>query len=421
MDQRRPEQNNRRRQERAQMQKQMKWLKLGFGITLGVTVICCFVMLAAVNGWLFFGDAPAPTEPVVETPPETEPAPTEPPVPDQVIHLVAGGDVNITDKTVASGISGGGYDYTGVFLDTVPVLAGGDVTVLNFEGSLYGAPYGKTSSPQELVQALARAGVDVLQTANSRSIERGLTGLRSTLSGIRSAGMMPVGTFASQEEFDQSKGFVMRNVGGIRIAFVAFTKGMDELLSIPGGDEYCVNLLYEDYYTTYQKVNTEGIKEVLKSVRAAKPDITVALLHWGSEDNDNISKTQKQICELMLSEGVDAILGTHSHRVQQMVLDQEAGTFVAYSLGNFMAADGYSVLLDLQITKSASTGEVKITGFDYIPIYQYWDGDSLRILRIREAMQAYEFNAIGKVSEETYLAMKSALEEIQKRISAKVP
>lgn len=431
MDQERRKPNN-RRGDRSLSSEQMKWLKIGLGVTLSVTVICCFVMLAAVNGWLFFGQTPAaPSEPVMESQPqpETEPAPTLPPVPDQVIHLIAGGDVNITDKTVAAGQNGSGYDYSKLFMDVIPTLGSGDVSLLNFEGTLYDAPYGKASAPKELVQALQKAGVDILQTANSRCIERGTLGLSSTLSGIRGAGIVPVGTFGSQKEFDESKGYTLMEIAGIRIAFVAFTKGMDGMLAIPKGDEHCVNLLYEDYYngldTTFQKINTAGIKSVMKSVRAAKPDVTVALVHWGSTDNDNISKTQKKICTLLQEEGADAILGTHSHRVQQMVFDEAAGTFVAYSLGDFMG-DGideaaYSVLLDLQITKSAKTGQVKITGFDYVPIYQYWEGDSLRILRAAEAVEAYEQNAIGKVSEEAYLAMKSALADIDKRIHAKVP
>jgi len=424
---------NKRRQERQAerdiLKQQMKWVKLGLGITLGVTLVCCFVMLAAAKGWFPFHTAPAATEPpLVQTQPPTQAPPpeTEPPVPDTVIHLVAGGDLNVTDKTVASGLTNGNYDYTKVFMDAVPVLAGGDLTVLNFEGNLYGAPYGADSAPQELVQALAKAGVDLLQTANSRSISRGLTGLRATLSGIRNAGIAPVGTFADKAEFNSTKGYTIREVSGIKIAFVAFTKGMDDLLSLPAGSESCVNLLYEDYYSTYQKINTAGIQSVLKAVRGEKPDVTVALLHWGSENNDNISKTQKDICALMQSEGVDAIIGTHSHRVQQMVFDKEKGTFVAYSLGDFLgdgeaAGSDYSVLLDLQITKSAQTGQVKITGFDYVPIYLYRDGDSMQILRIREAVQAYENNYIAKVSEETYNAMKSALSSIEKRITAKVP
>jgi len=423
---------NKRRQERKAerefIKKQMKWVKIGLGVTLGVTVICCFVMLAAVQGWFPFSAADAPTQPpVIQTQPSTEPPPpeTEPTVPDTVIHLVAGGDVNVTDKTVASGLTDGSYDYTKVFMDAVPVLAGADITVMNFEGSLYGAPYGAASAPQELVHALSRAGVDLLQTANSRSISRGMTGLRSTLAGVRNAGIEPVGTFADQAEFEKSGGYTIRDVSGVRIAFVAFTKGMDDLLALPAGSESCVNLLYEDYYSTYQKVNTAGIQSVLKAARAEKPDLIVALLHWGSEYNDNINKTQKQICTLMQEEGVDAIIGTHSHRVQPMTFDPEQGKFVAYSLGDFLGdgeaiGSAYSVLLDLEITKNSQTGQTKITGFSYVPTYLYRDGDSMQVLRIAGAVQAYENNYIAKVSEETYLAMKSALSAIEKRVTAEV-
>ena len=39
-----------------------------------------------------------------------------------------------------------------------------------------------------------------------------------------------------------------------------------------------------------------------------------------------------------------------------------------------------------------------------------------KLLRIRDAIAAYEADAIGKVSEQTYTAMKSALAKIESRI-----
>ena len=176
MDFEREELNKRRQEweaEKAFRKKQMKMLKIGFAVMLTVICSCCLVMLAAVKGWFPFAQTPGETTPVIQTDPtQTEQTvPTEPTYPaDTVIHLVAGGDVNVTDRTVASGLKDGNYNYQNLFLDLVPVLAGGDLTVLNFEGNLYGAPYGKGSAPQELVQALAGAGVDILQTANTWSI-----------------------------------------------------------------------------------------------------------------------------------------------------------------------------------------------------------------------------------------------------------
>ncbi|MBQ6997793.1 MAG: CapA family protein [Oscillospiraceae bacterium] len=341
---------------------------------------------------------------------------------DTVIHFVAGGDVNVTDKVVAAG--GSNYDYADVFLDLMPVLSGGDLTTLNFEGNLYEEPYGSkhNSAPVELVQAMRNAGVDILQTANSKSITNGILGLSSTLEGIRSTGMQSVGTYATQEQFQRYQGFLIREVNGIRIAITAFTKGMDGR-GLPSGSEHCVNLLYEDYNSSYQKVDEEGIQSVLTAIEKQKPDITIALLHWGSEFNDQISKTQEKIVKIMAEGGVDAIVGTHPHYVQKIGFDEETGIFVAYSLGDLLgdgdkAGTNYSVILDMEITRSGATGEVSVTGFDYVPVYHYEnEAGQIRLLRIRESIEAYENYSIDTVTAEDYAAMKSALTKIENRVN----
>ncbi len=414
-----------RRQEQQFLARQQKFLKIGIIMTAVTLVVCAGALLIA-NGIIN-----APKEPQMSTvpstqpqtqPSETEPAPTEP---DTVIHIMAGGDLNVTDKTVASGTAVSGYDYTDAFMDVVPALSAADLAVLNFEGSLYGAPYGSESksAPQQMMLALQQAGVDLLQAANSQSVANGLSGLAATLQGIRSAGMVPLGAYASPQEFKDSGGYYIREVQGIRIAFVAFTKGMDGS-GLPEGSEDCVNLLYQDYNSTYQKVDTEGITQVLRAVAARQPDVTIALLHWGSEFNTKISSSQEKICKLMQQEGVDAIIGTHSHYVQKLEFDREKGTLVAYSLGDFFgdadkAGTDYSVLLNLEITKSGVTGETSISGYDYIPVYTHDQsavGGGMRILRIQEAVAAYESNYIGRVSDEVYSAMKDALTKIDSRM-----
>lgn len=423
------EELNQRREARRQEQKflagQRRLLRIGVIMTALTLVLCGAALLITMG--IVNQPAQPSMEQTTERPTEsqpTEPLPTQPVTPDTVIHFVAGGDVNVTDKTVSAGASGGGYDYTNMFMDLVPTLAGADLAALNFEGNLYGAPYGDTkSAPAALAQALRNAGVDILQTANSQSIVNGLSGLTATLQGIRDAGMEPLGTYASAEEFRKSGGYLIREVQGIRIAFVAFTKGMDGM-GLPAGSEDCVNLLYKDYNSTYQTVDTEGITAVLKAAQAQKPDITIALLHWGSEYNRKISKTQEKIATLLLEQGVDAIIGTHSHYVQEVKFDSRKGTVIAYSLGDFYgngdtAGTDYTLLLDLEITRDGRTGRVAITGVDYTPVYlldETESGGGLRLLRIREAMAAYEQNTVNRVSQEAYLAMKNALEKIESRM-----
>ena len=407
-----PEELKKRRQMRKQAQKKKKRRTI---VYLALTGLVAVVILALV---LIIGasseNSPKETVPVGvgETSPD-----------DTVVHLAFAGDLNVTEQVVASG--GAEYDYTDTFMDVVPLLAEADITALNFEGNFYGAPYGTDhSAPQQLAEALASAGVDLVQLANSYSIYKGMDGLAKTIHTLRSSKLEPLGVYASPAEAREGKGYTLCQVQGVKIAFVAFTKGMDGM-ALPEGNAGCVNLLYTDYNTDYQAIDTEGITEILNAVNAEKPDITVAMLHWGSEYNDNISKTQEQICALMQENGVDAILGTHSHYVQKMGFDPQKGTFVAYSLGDFFsdaqrAGSEYSVVLDLEVTKSNVTGQTQITNFTYTPIFTLAEKDKpLKLLQIYPSMKAYEDGFLGKVTPETYEAMKYALTRIEARINGK--
>lgn len=407
-----PEKLKKQRQERArqrQAQQRSMMVKL---IIAGVALVLVGVLILV----LALGRNSEPED----TQPQTNPSGTEATQSQTVITLTVAGDLNITEKAVLAG--GGNYDYTNAFLDVAHLLAKGDVTALNLEGNLCGAPYGTDrSAPQSMMQALASAGVDLVQLANSYSIYKGMEGLKSTISGVRQAGMTPLGVYPDAAAAKQGGGYTVCQVQGVKIAFVAFTKGMDGM-ALPAGNEGCVNVLYEDYSTDYQSVDKEGISKVLDAVAKEEPDLTVALLHWGSEYNDTISKTQETICTLMQEKGVDAIIGTHSHYVQKMVFDPAAGTFIAYSLGDFFgdttrAGSEYSVILDLEITKDNETGATKITGYDYTPIFTVAEEEKpLRILRIAEAMRAFEEGYLDRVSQETYDAMAYALKRIEARI-----
>ena len=419
------EEVERRRQQREALRRQREQQQRRFvqrltiaGIALvAVAVLILVLVLVGKNGGKTPEVTTAPTagsQQVVQTQPREGVT---------VVHFAAAGDLNINDKVVTSG--GAGADYSHMIADVLPLLAEPDLTVMNFEGNLVGAPYGTatSSAPLQLLQALKAAGVDMLQVANSRSINNGITGLYSTLQAIRSVGIEPVGAYATNEDFVENGGYTLWEVEGVRIAVVAFTKGMDNM-ALPSGSENCVNLLYSDYSSTYSKVDTEGITKILKRVEKEKPDVTIALLHWGSEYNNSHSSAQEKVRTLMLENGVDAILGTHPHYVQEVEFDREAGTLVAYSLGDFIsdrerANTEYSVILNLEITKDEK-GKTKITNYTYTPIYTREDENGmLRVVRIQNALEAYDKKYLGRISREEYDAMSSALEKVHSRINPK--
>ncbi|MBP3661160.1 MAG: CapA family protein [Oscillospiraceae bacterium] len=393
------------------------------------------VILAAVCAAAVFlkgrEESPSSTEPPASRPQaETAPRETEPPRPQTgttVIHVAAAGDLNVTDDVLENAAHENGYDFSQTFLDVAPIFSGADLALLNFEGNLSGGSYGYATgaAPLELPKALKAMGIDAVQTANSAAIRQGVSGLAATLEAFDHVGLMTLGTFADSDDFDRTGGYEVVEVEGIRIALVAFTKGMDNL-GLPAGSEDCVNLLYEDYSTDYKKVDTERIERVLRNVREEQPDLTIAMVHWGSEYNEEISDSQKKICKQLQEGGVDVIVGSHPHLVQKVDYDPVKKTLVAWSLGDFfgdavMAGTGYSIILDLEITRDNATGETFLSGWEYIPIFTLKPDQSAigghRVVRIREAMERYEAGFLGRVTEDAYGDMEYALGRIEKRIN----
>ena len=425
------EMNMRREKREAQRRKQQAEAK-----RLRITLILAAVVLVLCTAGIVFltsrsdssqTTVAAETRPTQKPTQATEPATRAQKSTKTTIHIKAAGDLNVTNTVINAGVAVGGYNYTRAFMDVASTLSDADLTVLNLEGNICGEPYGSdtTSAPRELLDGLRNAGVDLIQMANSCTINNGLIGLTSTLQTIRAAGLEPVGAFASESEFQQSKGYTITEAQGVKVAFVAFTKGLGGR-GLPAGNDNLVNILYEDYASTYDKIDRTRITSVLKAVEAEKPDITIALLHWGSEYNDDISDTQKSIVNLMKKQGVDVILGTHPHTVQAIEYDELAGTLVAYSLGDFFGdasrgGTNYSIILDLEITKDSSTGTTKVTNYSYTPIYTVSEVETAdgyrRVVRIDKTVEAWEENYLDKVSQSAKESMVYALERIEARIN----
>ena len=428
------EMNMRREKREAQRRKQQAEAK-----RLRITLILAAVVLVLCTAGIVFltsrsdssqTTVAAETRPTQKPTQATEPATRAQKSTKTTIHIKAAGDLNVTNTVINAGVAVGGYNYTRAFMDVASTLSDADLTVLNLEGNICGEPYGSdtTSAPRELLDGLRNAGVDLIQMANSCTINNGLIGLTSTLQSIRAAGLEPVGAFASESEFQQSKGYTITEAQGVKVAFVAFTKGLGGR-GLPAGNDNLVNILYEDYASTYDKIDRTRITSVLKAVEAEKPDITIALLHWGSEYNDDISDTQKSIVNLIKKQGVDVIIGTHPHTVQAIEYDELAGTLVAYSLGDFFGdasrgGTNYSIILDLEITKDSSTGTTKVTNYSYTPIYTVSEAESAdgyrRVVRIDKTVEAWEENYLDKVSQSAKESMVYALDRIKARINPPV-
>ena len=154
--------------------------------------------------------------------------PTEP---DTTVTIAAVGDIMMYDEQLEAALqSDGTYDFTSSFAAVSGSTVSADLTVGNLELNFCGEPYaGKPDfrAPESLAKTLSSIGFDILQTANTYSIQNGLSGLRSTIQYLDAAGISHVGTYAALDDKTSLGGVLLKNVNGVKIAFIAYTKGLN--------------------------------------------------------------------------------------------------------------------------------------------------------------------------------------------------
>lgn len=353
---------------------------------------------------------------------------TQGPVGDSVITVNAVGDIYLTDEMLSDAIKPDGtYDFMSQFSDVYACLSKADLTIGNFEGTFAGEPYGPAegSYPDELAAALNDAGFDLLQTANSYSVYNGLAGLQRTKRVIENNGMQTMGTYSSRQD-KQDNQVACLELDGIRVAVIAMTKGLGGM-SLPADDRYCVDLLYSDYDTDYEQIDEEGILSVIQGAEALEPDIIIASLHWGSENVSEISSSQEKIADLMFHNGVDVILGAHSHlvgEVESRTVRLDDGTrknvLIAYSLGDFCRVGrgetNLSPILNMEFTKNGSTGQTTLTTYSVSSVVSMDRGsgeiDRYAVMDADSLITLYEANYYDRISKDLYNSLLSKRERL---------
>lgn len=329
------------------------------------------------------------------------------------VTILFAGDISPSPEAVKSYQIDRGYDFSACFRSVMAQTLSADLAVANLEGNISDSA-DKANYPPALLNSLSSIGFDILQTGNSYSIQNGITGLKRTRSEIENAGMQSVGTCISKEEYDQTGGIIIKEVNGIRFAFLAFTKGMVDNMHIPEEAAWCVNLLYSDD-VTYSKIASDSIANTVKRAKAMNPDVIVALVHWGSEYNDEITESQRKIADLLCKNGASLIIGTHSHYVGPIVqMKNESSptgsTLIAYGLGDFVSSADTEVarsgcILNVQFKRTEE--RVILSNVQYTPVYSTEPSEALEcnsweVLDCLQAVKFYEENYYDRVSEPIY-------------------
>lgn len=345
------------------------------------------------------------------------------------IHMSAFGDTmcHLTNIKNAYNSSTKDYDFANVFQNIKKYTQNADITIGNLETTFAGSSRGYTgyptfNAPEILGKNLKDIGVDVLTTANNHCMDKGNSGLVSTLNFLDNYGIAHTGTARSE---DEQNTILIKDVNGIKIAFFSYTYGTNGI-TIPSDKPYSVNL-----------IDKELIKKHITSAKEQNVDVICVSMHWGIEYKLKPNSTQKDLADFLFDNGVDIILGSHPHVLEPMekrTITLNDGTtkdgFVIYSLGNFVSGQIYAntkstVILDIQITKD-SEGKISIDSVKYTPVYLYDKGSTSKsrtrytLIDINQAIKDYESGKDNSISKSLYNTLKDELNNITKTVGNEI-
>ena len=288
------------------------------------------------------------------------------------------------------------YDFSSMFKYVEKYFQNSTINIGNCESPMAGSERGYSgyptfNAPEHLAIDLKELGVDIMTTSNNHTLDKGFSGLSSTLDFLDDAGIAHVGTARTEEEQNT---ILFMDLNGIKTAFLSYTYGTNGI-PVPEDKEFCVNLIDEDL--------------ILKQIEQAKnegAELIVASMHWGIEYQTTENAEQDRLAEFLIKNDVNIILGSHPHVLQPMKMlevkndeGEEKEGLVIFSQGNFFSNQTQentqnTAIFNIEVKKDGKTGEVTVEKVTYAPIYvnrkELGVKDRYELLDLDEIIRNYE-------------------------------
>ena len=257
-----------------------------------------------------------------------------------------------------------------------------DITTANMEVPVAGEEFGLSGYPQfnappEIIDALAGAGVDIVNNATNHSMDRGDGGVVASTGNMRERGMLYTGSYASEQ--DKSVPRIIE-VNGITVGFLGFTYGTNGL---PVEQEHFASLIDDTLAAQVAALDSQV-------------DVAVVMLHMGDEYAPLPNEFQEETAATALDAGADLVLGGHPH-----VVEPFAGP-VWYSHGNFLHGQWE------EPTKVGGIGEFTFSGARFMPTYTVGPPIS------------YDHHVIPLVEAADYLDVHKWMADLRERLTVEV-
>src|SRR5690349_2555888 len=259
--------------------------------------------------------------------PAPAPAPVPIPSPADTLRIVAVGDLNLGRQLARERLLAGDTLYS--FAALLASLRGADITFGNLESPIVadstlvpdtGVAF---AAPPLAAVALARAGFDIVSTANNHAWDGGQAATEETMRQLTRAGVRFVGSGFGRDMAEQP---VILERRGWRVAFFAMTRAWNPAP-----------------YTFYRHAganwiawgDTAWVYPAIRALKASgRADLIVVSVHGGTEYADEPPQHMKDLARGLVDAGADLVLAHHPHVLQAVVWYR--GKPIVQSLGNFV-------------------------------------------------------------------------------------
>ena len=239
------------------------------------------------------------------------------------MSIIAVGDVLIHESVYKDAFQAKDetYSFHKMFTEVEDIINKYDLKYCNQESTIGGSSLGISgypsfNSPDEIGDEIVNLGFNLISLANNHALDKGEDAVLYSNSYWKSKDVITAGAYSSNEERDEIH---IYEQNGIKYTFLAYTTISNA--KVP--NDYIINM----YSATKAKEDIEKVKD--------KVDVIIVSMHWGVENTNIPTESQKQIAEYLSSLGVNMIIGAHPHVVQPV--EYVGDTLVIYSLGNFIS------------------------------------------------------------------------------------
>lgn len=372
-----------------------------------IGLVGLFSTLVASCGFNHLTDS-AKVTPGVSVSPNSSPS-SSPTSALRTISIVSSGDILLHERlwaqAKADGVDGK-WDFYPQLADLEPVISSADLALCHLETPL--AEQGKDyegfptfNAPPQIADAIKKLGFDMCGTASNHSLDQGFSGLKRTIETLDAAGIPHTGTAISQEDADKPLIIDVKTENGfVKVGVLSYTYGFNGF-ERDSDKSWSANL-----------IDPKAIIAEAKLARSQGAEIVVAKMHWGSEYTNRPNDFQTSIAQQLADSGeIDLIDGSHSHSVQPIT--QIGNTWIAYSHGNFVAAQREPMTIKSEglVTRwnfvENASGKFSLSCVQEIPTFVR-DNLPVRVIDVNKALSTGEY--LGETKKRLELA-KSRTDE----------